>query len=97
MVIYKHFYNKTMLFQDKKSQCTYQILEILNQGKSKYTTMFKQTKVSHKTLQTALQELIQDNFINKQDIGHKKVDYTITPKGTKFYQQLTELRKMFKT
>ena len=85
-----------MLFKDKESICTFEVLKILSKGQSKYTIMFKQTKVSHHTLQKSLHYLIKEGFIRKYDLGHKKVDYEITKKGDHFFNSLVELRQMLK-
>lgn len=71
----------------------YGILLLLYKQKSTYTKMFKQTKVSHITLQRALRQLQEQHLINKYDIGHKKVDYDISEKGIKVLFNLQELRK----
>ena len=80
-----------MIFNFREISCIYEILQILNKGKSKYSKMFKETKVSHTTLQRVLNELIEKKFVNRYDIGHKKVDYEITDKGRKLLMLLSEL------
>ena len=70
-----------MIFNFAEVRCIFEVLKILNIGKSKYSDMFRKTKVSHTTLQSVLRELADKEFIIKYDIGHQKVDYETTNKG----------------
>lgn len=56
--------------------------------------MFKETKVSHTTLQNVLCKMQENHLINKYDIGHKKVDYEITEKGLKCLLVLREFKRV---
>jgi len=55
--------------------------------------MFKESKISHTTLQRALSELIKKKFIKKYDLGHQNVDYGISDKGKELLRLLSELRQ----
>ena len=74
----------------------FNVLKILNRSQSKYSIMFKDTKVSHITLQRALKFLIEKKFIKKYDIGHMNVDYEITDRGKKLLKLLSEVNEMVK-
>ena len=85
-----------MIFDFAEVRCIFEVLRMLNTRKSKYSEMFRKTKVSHTTLQSVLKELNEKEFIVKYDIGHQKVDNEITNKGKKMFKvllQLTELAK----
>jgi len=71
-------------------------LKILEKGKSKYTKMFKQTKVSHTTLQSVLKDLTEKKFIKRKVIDHMNVDYEITEKGRKLLRRLEELKELLR-
>lgn len=81
-----------MILSSRESSCILEILQILDKGKSKYGRMFKETKVSHTTLQRVLKYLARKKFIKKHDIGHMKVDYEITNKGRKLLKLLNDLK-----
>jgi predicted transcriptional regulator len=83
-----------MILDTAEANCILSILRILNKGQSKYSTMFKETKASHTTLQTVLKELITKKFVVKKDIGHMNVDYEISAKGKKLLQMLEELKAL---
>ena len=85
-----------MIFEFKEIKCIFEVLKILNSDKSKYTAMFRKTKVSHTTLQSVLKELAEKEFIVKYDIGHQKVDYEITYKGKRLLAALTQLNELVK-
>ena len=53
--------------------------------------MFKETKVSHTTLQNVLKELLKGEFVLKRDI-----EYEITDKGKKLFRKLEELKAILK-
>ena len=67
-----------MIFDFAEIRCILDVLKILSKGKSKYSTMFKDTKVSHTTLQSVLKDLIQKKFIKRVVLDHMNVDYEIT-------------------
>ncbi len=83
-----------MILNSAEDRCVLEVLKILSKGQSKYSTMFKETKVSHTTLQRVLKYLEANKFINREDIGHMKVDYEITSKGKKLLQQLLQLKQL---
>lgn len=85
-----------MIFKFAEARCMFEILRMLNAGKSKYSEMFRKTKVSHTTLQIVLKEMAEKNFISKHDIGHQKVDYEITGKGRKLFAILSQLHEVVK-
>ena len=83
-----------MIFEFAKNQCTLEILQILSNKKTKYSEMFRKTKVSHTTLQSALKELIEKEFVLKYNIGHQNVDYEITIKGKNLFKMLYQLKTL---
>ncbi|MAG02320.1 hypothetical protein CMI42_03205 [Candidatus Pacearchaeota archaeon] len=83
-----------MIFEFAEIRCILEVLKLLNKNESKYSTMFRETKVSHTTLQPVLKELNEKDFINKHDVGHMKVDYEITDRGNKLLKLLTELKQL---
>ena len=85
-----------MIIKTRGIYCTIEILRLLSKNKSKYTFMFKTTKVSHTTLQLVLEELMEKGLIEKYDIGHKKVDYEITKKGLKLFDSLMKIEKILR-
>jgi len=80
-----------MILDTAEAKCIINVLKILNKGKSKYSTMFKETKASHTTLQTVLKELVEKRLIIKKDIGHMNVDYEIGEKGKKLLGLLVKI------
>ena len=85
-----------MIFNFAEVRCILDILKILNKGKSKYSIMFKETKMSHTTLQNVIKDLIKKKFIRKYDIGHMNVNYEIGEKGRKLLRKLEELKEILK-
>jgi len=85
-----------MIFNFIEVKCIFEVLEILNKNDSKYSIMFKETKVSHTTLQSTLKKLINKKFIKKYDIGHQNVDYKITEKGKILLKSLIQLQEILK-
>ncbi len=85
-----------MILDSAENKCILEVLKILNKGKSKYSIMFKETGVSHTTLQSTLKGLVQKKFIKKHDIGHQNVDYEITGQGNKLLSKLIELKEILK-
>ena len=85
-----------MLLDSRENSCILDILDILSKKKSKYSIMFKKTKVSHTTLQRALKEIETKKFIKKYNKGHQNVDYEITEKGKKLFNSLNELREILR-
>lgn len=64
---------------------------MLEKKQTRYLDMFKETKVSHITLQNALRELTSRYFIRRIDIG-----YEITEKGKKLLSKLEELKEILR-
>ena len=85
-----------MIFNFAEVRCIFEVLKMLNIGKSKYSDMFRKTKVSHTTLQSVLKELADKEFIVKYDIGHQKVDYEIANRGKKLLAVLAQLNELSK-
>ena len=85
-----------MIFDFAEVRCIFEVLKMLNIGKSKYSDMFRKTKVSHTTLQSVLKELAKKEFIVKYDIGHQKVDYELTNRGKKLLVVLAQLNELSK-
>ena len=85
-----------MIFEFAEIRCILDILRILKKGKSKYSIMFKETKVSHTTLQNCLKELIERDFIKRIVIDHMVIDYEINEKGEKLLIKLNELREIIR-
>ncbi len=83
-----------LFFSTKENHCVFGVLTVLQQKKSTYTKMFRETKVSHTTLQLVLEKMQATGLIAKYDIGHKKVDYEITKKGTHCLLLLRDLKKV---
>lgn len=83
-----------MLFKSAETNCLLQILKILEKGKTKYGKMFRETKVSHTTLQTVLKYLIEKKFIKRQESSYKIVDYEINERGKGLLKQLVKLKEI---
>ena len=83
-----------MILDFTENKCIFEVLKILNTKKSKYSEIFRKTKVSHTTLQSVLKELIKKEFILKYNIGHQNVDYEITNKGKKLLKILFQLNEL---
>lgn len=85
-----------MIFEFREITCIFEVLKILSKGKSKYSFMFKATKVSHTTLQSVLRDLVNNKLIIKENKGHKNVDYNMTNKGKKLLDILYQLKLVLK-
>ena len=85
-----------MIFDIKEVYCVLEVLRILGKKETRYSQMFKQTKVSHTTLQKVLRGLAGKGIIKKHDIGHMNVKYEITNKGRRFLACLNELESLLK-
>lgn len=83
-----------MIFEAKEVYCILEVLKILSNKKAKYSKMFKETGVSHTTLQSVLRDLVSKKFIIKHGIGHQNVDYEIAHKGRKVLELLTQLKQL---
>lgn len=85
-----------MILDSAENKCISGVLKILSKEKPKYSIMFKETKVSHTTLQSVLKELVKKKFIKKHNIGHQNVNYEISEKGKKLLRKLIELQEILK-
>lgn len=85
-----------MILDSAENKCILEVLRILNKGKSKYSIMFKETQVSHTTLQAVLKDLETKKFIIKHNKGHMDVDYEISEKGKKLLSKLIELQDVLR-
>lgn len=85
-----------MIFEFAETSCILEVLKLLNKGNSRYSVMFKKTKVSHTTLQRVLKELASKNFILKEDIGHQNVNYKIQEKGDILLKHLQQIQELIK-
>lgn len=83
-----------MIFEFAEVKAIVGVLKLVSIKKSKYGEMFKETKVSHTTLQSVLRKLEEKKIIEKQNIGHQKVDYLITKKGKKLLEHLIEIKQL---
>ncbi len=83
-----------MIFENKEVYCILEVLKLLGRGKSKYSVMFKKTRVSHSTLQSVLKELVERKFVLKHNKGHQNVDYEISEKGQRLLHLLVGLKKI---
>lgn len=83
-----------MIFDFAEVRCILDVLKILNKGKSKYSIMFKETKVSHTTLQSVLKDLEKNKFVKRTVIDHMVVDYEISDRGKKLMKLLIQLRQL---
>jgi len=80
-----------MIFDNRENECILLVLRILDNKPSRYSVLFKQTKVSHTTLQNVLKELLKNEFVLKGDI-----EYIITIKGKNLFRKLEELVKILR-
>lgn len=76
-----------MILNTAEERCTVEVLRILEKKRARYSMMFKQTKVSHTTLQNVLKYLLEKEFISKND-----GDYEISDEGQKLLRKLEELK-----
>ena len=83
-----------MIFDFTENKCILEVLNILSGETSKYTDMFRKTKVSHTTLQRVLRKLNESKFIIKDNRGHQEVDYKITEEGRKLLFLLLKLKRL---
>lgn len=70
-----------MLFDSSKNKCILTILIVLVHLPSSYSALFRKTKVSHVTLQTALKELLEKKLIERVENKGFGIQYSITEKG----------------
>ena len=78
-----------MIFKFKENQCLLEVLRILNKNNTTYGKFYKETKVSHTTLQRALYYLIDKKFINKTKEG-----YEINNRGKFLFEKLNEINSI---
>lgn len=85
-----------MIFNFKEVKCTLDVLKMIKVKGSRYSTMFKETGVSHTTLQKVLEDLLEGKFICRRNMEHTDVGYDITEKGRKLLQLLVQLENIIK-
>ena len=85
-----------MIFSIKSVRCIHNVLNMLNKHKENYANLYKEIKLSHETLQTALKFLLSKKFIEKEDKGHKKSYYEISEKGRLLLKMLVKLQEVLK-
>ena len=77
-----------MIFNNAENKCILSVLDILDKKESRYSSLFRETKVSHTTLQKVLKDLERKKFISRGEI------YQITEKGRKLLRKLEELKNI---
>lgn len=65
------------------------VLNILNKNASTYGKFFRETKVSHTTLQRVLYYLVNKGFVNKTEKG-----YELNKKGKLLFEKLNEINSI---
>lgn len=80
-----------MILDSAEERCTLEVMRILEKKKVRYSLMFKQTKVSHTTLQNVLKYLLKSSFILKNDEG-----YEISSEGKRLLNKLEELKRILR-
>jgi DNA-binding HxlR family transcriptional regulator len=65
-----------------------ELLAILNNGKSTFTGLLDEVKVSRTTLSNTLRALVEDGFVQKEEVGRYAV-YRLTEKGLQAMQPST--------
>jgi predicted transcriptional regulator len=83
-----------MIFSITLVRGIYEILEFLNNKKENYAHLYKETGISHETLQTALKFLVIKKLIEKEDKGHKKSFYRISEKGRTYLLYMKKLKEL---
>ena len=83
-----------MIFSIKIVKSLYEVLYMLNKNNENYAYMYKNSKISHETLQTALKYLRNKGFVTKKDKGHKKSFYEISERGKKYFSVMKELKEL---
>lgn len=78
-----------MLFDNSLTNSTLQVLQLLRNGKSRYSILFKNVKFSHETIQTSLKFLVEKEFVKKDEKG-----YEILEKGEKLLKILLNLKEL---
>jgi len=78
-----------VIFKFKENECLHGVLKILNREDSNYGKMFKETRVSHTTLQKVLKYLIIKGFVLR-----KGGIYGISEQGKDIFNKLDILKKL---
>ena len=78
-----------MIFKFKENQCLLEVLRILNKNNTTYGKFYKETKVSHTTLQRVLYYLIDKKFVNKTKEGYK-----LNNRGKLLLEKLNEINSI---
>lgn len=81
---------KNMAFLSKTDNCRYLIIRHLKQESSTYNKLFKKVKMSHTTLQKALEKLTENSLIEK---NNNKI-YSITKKGEEINHLLLKINNL---
>lgn len=76
-----------MIFDNVENKCLLSVLRILKKKETRYSDLFRETKVSHTTLQKVLKDLESHKFISKDGF------YSIGAQGKEFLNKLEELEK----
>ncbi len=76
------------------NRCTLKVLRILSNGTSKYSLMFKETKVSDDTLQKVLKFLVKEGYVEKTALDKLNTKYDITDRGIKLLKGMEGLEKI---
>ena len=85
-----------MMFDTAEAKCVLAVLKELEKGKSKYSSLFKETKFSHTTLQLVLRDLVKKKFVKKTMVDKLNTDYEISSKGKRLLEKLEELRELLR-
>lgn len=83
-----------MVFNSKENLCVVEILKILSHGKNKYMKIYSELDFYFNTYQKAIEFLITKDLINRKEFGYKKVDYSITKKGSEFLRLNLDIKKI---
>ena len=75
-----------MIFRFRESRCLLEVLKILNKNPSTYGKFFRETKVSHTTLQKVLNYLVNKKFVSKTEEG-----YELNKQGKILFEKLNEI------
>lgn len=73
-----------MVFNSKEDSCAIEILEVLSKGENKYMKIYAELDFYFNTYQKAIEFLVDKKLVLREELGYKKVDYSITLKGEEF-------------
>ena len=83
-----------MVFNSKEDFCAIEILKILLKGKNKYIKIYSELGFYFNTDQKSIEFLVNKDLISREELGYKKVDYSITEKGKEFLKLNLKVREM---